>query len=238
MSYEIEDIKNANKIFYYILNHGELSEDEERELYKLYSENEEIMNLVKRQGEAFDCTIEKYGGIIYLIPNENNEFLGYSKLELKKELCKSSANDKDYYLSQFVILTILVEFYDSQGRSSKSREYMKTGELLNTISERLKEGAEKYSEEDQDENGIAFTNILERFEALRSSDKHTIAKTTKEGFLHTILKFLESQGLIDYIQGDDMIKTTKKLDDFMDWNILNKNNYRRVLVALGEDTNE
>ena len=31
-----------------------------------------------------------------------------------------------------------------------------------------------------------------------------------------------------------MIKTTKKLDQFMDWNLLNKNNYQRVLRVLGE----
>ena len=35
-----------------------------------------------------------------------------------------------------------------------------------------------------------------------------------------------------------MIKPTKKLDSFMDWNILNKNNYNRVLKALGEESNE
>ena len=32
-----------------------------------------------------------------------------------------------------------------------------------------------------------------------------------------------------------MIKTTNKLDNFMDWHVLNKNNYNRVLMALGED---
>ena len=43
---------------------------------------------------------------------------------------------------------------------------------------------------------------------------------------------------VKYIKSDDMIKTTKKLDSFMDWNLLNKNNYSRVLKALGEDRDE
>lgn len=30
-----------------------------------------------------------------------------------------------------------------------------------------------------------------------------------------------------------MIKTTRKLDNFMDWNLLNQNNYQRVLRVLG-----
>lgn len=238
MAYEIDDIKWSQKIFYYLIKHGEISEEKERELYRIYSENEEVMNLVKSQGESSECSIEKYSGVIYLIPNEDNDFLGFSKGELKKELCKSGAVDKDYYLSQFVILTLIVEFYGSQGKSSRSRDYMKCGELLNILSDRLKEGVENTNEENEDNKGIAFSNILERFEALKSSEKTSRAKTTKEGFIYVILKFLQTQGLIDYIEADEMIRTTKKLNNFMDFNILNKNNYERVLRALGEDENE
>lgn len=56
------------------------------------------------------CNIERYGNVIYLIPKEENNFLGFSKTQLKAVLCKSNGTDKDYYLSQFVILTLLVEF--------------------------------------------------------------------------------------------------------------------------------
>lgn len=235
MAYTTEEIKISNKIFYYLLKHGELKEDVE-ELYKNYSENENVTELVKELGEASECYVKKYGGIVYMIPKEDNDFIGYSKGELKKVLCKSGANDKDYYLSQFVILTLLVEFYSSQSISSKSREYIKVGEFLNIITERLKDGIDRAG--DNVESGIAFENILERFEALKSSDSKSTSKTTKEGFINTILDFLDSQGLIYYIKGDDMIKTTKKLDSFMDWNLLNKNNYIRVLKALGEEINE
>lgn len=235
MAYTTEEIRISNKIFYYLLKHGELKENVE-ELYKSYSENENVTELVKELGEDAECYVNKYDGIVYLIPKEDNDFLGYSKGELKKRLCKSDANDKDYYLAQFVILTLLVEFYNSQSITSKSREFIKVGEFLNIITDRLKEGSERSAE--NGESGVAFENILERFEALKSSDKKSTTKTTKEGFINTILDFLDSQGLIYYIKGDDMVKTTKKLDSFMDWNLLNKNNYNRVLKALGEEINE
>ena len=176
--------------------------------------------------------------MIYLIPKEENHFLGFSKAQLKAALCKSSGTDKDYYLSQFVILTLLVEFFDGQGASSKAREYMRAGELQNCISSRLKEGAEGMDEEQQEQAGIAFSNMLEAYEALRSDDKGSRAKTTKEGFLHSILIFLQKQGLIEYVEEDEMIKTTKKLDNFMDWNLLNQNHYHRVLRALGVTEHE
>lgn len=238
MAYEIEEVKQSQRIFYYLLEHRELKEEEDRELYKAYVENESIMNLVKSQGDIANCEIVRYSNVIYIIPKEDNDFLGYSKSQLKATLCKSGATDKDYYLSQFVILTLLVEFYDGQGSTSKSRDYIRVGELLNCISERLKDGAGQKDIEAQESAGIAFSNTLEAFEALRSEDRGSRAKTTKEGFLYTILSFLSKQGLIDYIEVDEMIKTTKKLDHLMDYNLLNKNNYNRVLKVLGVTEHE
>lgn len=234
MAYEIEDIRLSQEIFYYLLEHHELREDNELRLYKAYTQEETIQNLVKSQGEISDCHIERYGNVIYLIPKENNSFLGFSKAQMKAALCRSNATDKDYYLSQFVILTLLVESFDGQGSSAKSREYMRVGELQNCISKRLKEGAKSRGEEEEEKQGIAFSNMLEAYEALRSEEKGSRAKTTKEGFLYHLLTFLQKQGLIDYVEEDEMIKTTKKLDSFMDWNLLNQNHFQRVKKVLGE----
>lgn len=237
MAYEFEAIRSSQEIFYYLLEHHELCEEEEPLLYKAYAEQEEVQNLVKSQGEIADCNVERYGNVIYLIPKEENNFLGFSKTQLKSVLCKSNATDKDYYLSQFVILTLLVEFYDGQGSSSKSREYIRVGELQNSISERLKEGTGN-SLEEEEKAGIAFSNMLEAYEALKSDEKGSRARTTKEGFLYYILTFLQKQGLVEYVEQDEMIKTTKKLDSFMDWNLLNQNNYKRVLRVLGVTEDE
>ena len=238
MAYEIDTIKTSQEIFYYLLEHHELREEEETALYRAYTEQEDVQNLVKSQGEIADSSIERYGNVIYLIPQEENDFLGFSKGQLKSILCRSGATDKDYYLSQFVILTLLVEFYDGQGSSSKAREYIRTGELQNCISARLKEGAEHMDEEEEERQGIAFTDMQQAYEALRSDERGSRARTTKEGFLHSILLFLEKQGLVEYVEQDEMIKTTRKLDNFMDWNLLNQNNYGRVLRILGVKKDE
>ena len=237
MAYEIEDIRMGQEIFYYLLEHHELGEETQEQLYRGYAETERIQNLVKSQGDAASCDIERYGNVIYLIPREDNAFLGFSKAQLKQALCKSNGTDKDYYLSQFVILTLLVEFYDGQGATSKTRDYMRVGELQNCISDRLKEGVERVGEEEEERAGIAFSNMAEAYEALKSDEKGSRARTTKEGFLYNILNFLQKQGLIEYVEKDEMIKTTKKLDNFMDWNLLNQNHFQRVRRVL-EGRNE
>lgn len=238
MAYELDDIKRSQEIFYYLLENHELREDAAPQLYKAYTESEEVQNLVKSQGEIALSDIERYGDVIYLIPEEENHFLGFSKAQLKKELCRSNATDLDYYLVQFAILTLLLEFYDGQGSSSKTRDYIRVGELQNSISDRLKEGCAKYDASDQALYGIAFHEMLQSYEALRSDDRGRRQKTTKEGFLYYILKFLQDQGLIVFVEQDEMIKTTKKLDRFMDWNLLNKNHYDRVLSVLEINADE
>ena len=246
MAYEIEEIRLSQQIFYYLLEHFELKEEDAAVLYRAYVENEQVQLLVKSQADEADSNIERYGDVIYLIPKEENVFLGFSKAKLKEILCKSGGTDKDYYLSQFVILTLLVEFFDGQGSSSKSREYMRVGELMNCLSARLKEGAaeETASEEEEDGKnpkdtaGISFKILYETYEALKSDDRGSRMKTTKEGFIYNILMFLQKQGLIEYVVQDEMIKTTRKLDNFMDWNLLNQNNYDRVLRVLGVQKDE
>lgn len=233
MAYEMDEIRISQEIFYYLLEHHELREEDEARLYGAYTREEQIQNLVKSQGEISGCNIERYGDVVYMIPREDNDFLGFSKSQLKAALCRSGATDKDYYLSQFVILTLLVEFFDGQGSSSKAREYMRVGELQNCISSRLREGAENVNSEDEESMGLAFSNMLEAYEALRSEEKGSRAKTTKEGFLYHLLNFLQKQGLIEYVEEDEMIKTTKKLDSFMDWNLLNQNHFQRVKRVLG-----
>lgn len=238
MAYQIETIKQSQKIFYYLLEHHELREENEPELHKAYLEQDEVQTLVKSQAEAAESNIETYGGVIYLIPEQENNYLGYSKGQLKRELCRSNPTDKDYYLVQFVILVLLLEFYDGQGSSSKTRDFIRLGELQNSITEKLKEGAARCSEEEQAQNGFAFTAMQQAYEALKSDERGRRQKTTKEGFMYSILRFLQSQGLIDYIEQDEMIKTTRKLDNFMDWNLLNKNNFSRVQRILGAEENE
>lgn len=232
MAYEMDEIRLSQQIFYYLLEHFELKEENAAQLYRAYVENEQVQLLVKSQGDQADSNIERYGDVIYLIPKEDNVFLGFSKTRLKEMLCKSGGTDKDFYLSQFVILTLLVEFYDGQGASSKSRDYIRVGELQNCVTNRLKNGVENTLPEDEEAKGLAFRNMQEAYEALRSDERGSRARTTKEGFLHHIFMFLETQGLIEYVQEDEMIKTTKKLDNLMDWNLLNQNNYQRIRKVL------
>ena len=193
MAYTMEDIRKSQEIFYYLLEKHELREEDEQALYKAYTEEEDIQNIVKSQAETASCDIERYGNTIYLIPQEENNFLGYSRVELKKELCKSTATNKDYYLAQFVILTLLTEFFDGDGNSSRAREYIRSGELMNILSERLREGAayeEEHNEEEMDKQRCRDNRRMDkhslRLHGITSSDRSGATQDTRSGAPRTI----------------------------------------------------
>ena len=75
MAYEAEEVLSSQEIFYYLLEHHELREENEMLLYKAYTEEETVRNLVKSQGEIAGSSVERYGNVIYLIPVEENNFL-------------------------------------------------------------------------------------------------------------------------------------------------------------------
>lgn len=71
MAYEAENITYSQKIFYYLLCHGALSDNDSNagNLYRAYVEREEVMNLVKNQAQIADSRVERYGSTIYLMPD-------------------------------------------------------------------------------------------------------------------------------------------------------------------------
>lgn len=232
MSYTTEDIASSQGIFYYLLEHHELKSTDDAALYKAFTDSEEVQVLVRSQAEIADVTIDRYEDVIYLIPGMENYFLGFSKAELRQQLCRSNNSEEDYFLALFAIMVLILKFYDGYGNSAKIRDYIKFGELQNNISEYLKKGVNRYSEDEQNASGLLFSNMYHSYESLRSEEKVSRKKTTKEGFLYTIIRFLQDQGLVVYIEQDEMIKTTRKFDHFMDWNLLDKNNYEKIVNMM------
>lgn len=84
MAYEAEEVRISQEIFYTLISKHEIREEDNKELFDGYTQNPRIMTLVKNQGDIAECTVERYGSVIYLIPYEDNDVLGFSKQELKR----------------------------------------------------------------------------------------------------------------------------------------------------------
>lgn len=107
---------------------------------------------------------------------------------------------------------------------------MKAGLALEQ--EREQENTNIYSE--LYENVLDYKSMSDAYESLKSVETGSRSKYTKEGYVSIICNFLDRQGLIIFIPEDEMIKTTAKLDNIMEYKILNKENYTRIMEALGK----
>ena len=65
MTYDYNDVKLSQEIFYHLLRFHELSEEADNRLFRAYFENESIQELTKSQAEAAQCKVERYGDVVY-----------------------------------------------------------------------------------------------------------------------------------------------------------------------------
>ncbi len=234
MSIALEHVKLSQEIFYTLLNnHYMLKEEDFKPLFQAYTREVEVRNLLKQQAEVANCKIALYGDVLYLIPNLDNHLLGFTTAELKSELCYSGALNDDYYLAQFMILCILMEFYDGSGTNTRIREFLKFSDLETTISKELENGV-RNQEKNETEDFIRFKALQDRYESLLSKDDSNRMRKTKQGMIRKVIDFLVKQSLIVYIVEDEQIIPTDKLNHFMENNLLNKRNLDRVKKVLGE----
>lgn len=218
----------AMEIFMYLLENGSLSAEKNRGLYDEFTKNK-VMVLVKMYAEKANCEARLINNSVYLIPCEENRFLGYSKSELKSDMLKSNATEQDYHLANFIILTLITSFYSASAGLLKSRFQIKYSEFENLVGSRLMQ-ADDYRDIESLENDsqIAYSSIIDKWNSLKATETRGQSKTTKTGFVLSVIRFLVNQGLVTYYEKDELIKTTTKMDDLVNEIVLNKENFKKI----------
>lgn len=237
----LTELSTATEIFMYVLENKSLTQDNNRELFDEYAK-EKIQLMVKMIAEKADAEIKLINNTIYLIPNEENRFLGFSKTELKNTMLGSNATEQEYYLANFIILVLLTSFYNSTSGLSKSRNYIKYSDFENLITAKLSQADDYIDREELEANsGLAFNSIIDKWSSLKGSESKAQGKSSKTGFVLTVLRFLSNQGLVSYLTKEEIIVTSTKLDDLMNSILLSKSNFKKVeeiLNRLRVDMNE
>ena len=71
--YSMDDIKLALRVYNFLQQHGELTLQQDKELYNSFNENN-VQDILLEIGEEVQVHIKKYDDTIYLIPYVDNEF--------------------------------------------------------------------------------------------------------------------------------------------------------------------
>lgn len=208
--YILEDIRKAMRLYNYLLAQGELTAKDDRELFQYFSDTKvrEIIEAIEEESRA---GIKKYDDTIYLIPDVDNDFLGYKRSELKKEIFpRGDMRNIDLFLAMYIMLQLTSEFYSGKGSNVKIRDLIQLGELDEKITERLELFATTEDKSVDEETGLAMTDIAKYWFTLTNEDDAAVFKT-RRWYITQVMNFLKKENLIN-IQDETVIIPTAKFN--------------------------
>lgn len=220
-----EAVRDAQQITAYLVRRRVMNKnsDEGRKMLDKFHNNEETKSLVCMQGEAFGVQIAEVGNAVYMIPNAENTVFGFSRYQLKTRLVKGKTGreqDAEYCLDMFAILVLLQKFYGGHGISLRTRTLLSFDDWQNAVADALKEGARREGGHGADGDWLDYTELSSTWNSMLSTEEISRKKNTKESILSRVVGFLNSQGLTTFLDG--AVRVTPKLDDFMQWLALNR----------------
>lgn len=208
--YILEDIRKAMRLYNYLLSQGELTVKDDKELFTYFSDAK-VREIIEAIEEESRVSIKKYDDTIYLIPDVDNEFLGYKRWELKKEIFpRGDMKNIDLFLAMYIILQLTSEFYSGKGNNVKIRDLIQLGELDEKITERLEMFLSSEDKKADEETGLVITDISKYWFTLINEDDAT-ATRTRRWYIAQVMNFLKRENLIS-IQDETVIIPTSKFN--------------------------
>ncbi|MDQ2085063.1 DUF6063 family protein [Herbivorax sp. ANBcel31] len=224
------NLQKAMRIYYFLLKEGELTFDNNKELYLDYSDSE-VRDILEILAKESNVLIEKYNQVVYLIPNEDNDVLGIKDMDLQKVL-SYDARKIDFYLSQYIIIVIITVFYSGKGSFVKSRDFIRVGELEEIITSRLEyANSKKDIESEQQEAAFNITGMYEHWSALQIDEEGK--RKTKYGYIRSVCTFLAKHGLLIFDTVEEDIRPSAKFTNFMTYNFLDNSRLEIIEEILG-----
>lgn len=206
-------LNTALKIFYKLLDRGQIDRDEDGDLFLEYR-NEEVRSILAQMEEEMEFTIVEASSTLYLVPDSSNGLLGFVSKDLR-EWVASDARLLDSYLLCYIVMFMLYLFYGGRNRNPKQRDYLRVSKLSEELDQRLRlalldqEGTAGLEER----YGINFIKIAELWDSKQEYEEK--ARKTKTGTILNTCRLLERHNLIRLVDNDREIRCTRKLDDLM-----------------------
>jgi hypothetical protein len=237
--YILEDIRKAMRLYNYLLSQGELTTKDDKELFSYFSDAK-VREIIEAMEEESRVSIKKYDDTIYLIPDVDNEFLGYKRYELKKEIFpRGEMKNIDLFLAMYIMLQLTSEFYSGKGSNVKIRDLIQLGELDEKITQRLELFSNTEDKSVDEETGLAMTDISKYWFTLTNEDDMASLRT-RRWYILQVMNFLKKENLIT-IQDETVIIPTSKFNRlaanyFLNYDRLEDINRILSQKTVGEDS--
>jgi hypothetical protein len=224
------NLEKAMRIYYFLMKEGELTFDNNKELYLDYADSE-VRGLLEIMARESDVTIEKFNQVVYLIPDEENDVIGIKDMDMQKVI-SYDARKIDFYLSQYIIIIIITVFFSGRGSFVKSRDFIRIAELEEIITSKLAyANSKKNIEREQEEAMLNITAMFEHWNALQIDEEGK--RKTKYGYIRSVCGFLSKHGLLIYDAIEEDIRPANRFTNLMTYNFLDSGRIEIIEKLLG-----
>lgn len=203
----------TSEVFYTLLRERKIKSASPE--YAWYLENLRHQESLHAMAQAFECRILDRSKALWLIPTAGNGFLGFTRTDLKKRLCRSNQKLTHYYLYMFMLLVLLNAFYGTEYAQGRLRQYLKMDEWMNQTCDALDAGADR-DENKEKHPEIPFEMMRETYTSLRPEIDHPDRSGYRIQMHRILLRFLVEQELAVYMEKEQQIFVTERMDVLMD----------------------
>lgn len=241
MNININDYKTAQRIFYNLLKTGELKEKSNKELFLAYMNDDNVRKALDCISEESKVRIKSTGDTIYLIPEIDNDILGFNVNNSKDKFLLGETY-KDIYLSYLIMTVIFAEFTNELLPAT----YIEVPNILDLVSESLERTVLKENIEIlEQQSSFNIKQTKELWDSKLKWDEHdkmgikSTSLRTQIGCIRKIITFLQKQNLINTIDGEDKIVPTSRFNDLMGFfkEEERKKEIEELLTLKGENIN-
>ncbi len=219
-------IKSALKIYYKLLEDGQIDNKNDSELFFEYRKDE-VRELLYQFEEELEFKLLDVGNTVYLIPNLENDILGYSMKDFRENIA-SNATLTEAYLQSYIFMTIFFLFYGGKNTNPIQREFVLTRDLIEYLDSRMQTYVDSREESEtmEEKYSINFLRVAEFW-----LSKQVLSEGSRKTKVGTILKAysqLEKEKLIRVLEDGNQIRREKKLDDIFIYYYLDENRIKEI----------
>lgn len=225
-------MERALKIYQRLLEKGQITDTEDKELYFEFKDPE-VRNILDIMEKELNFKIISAPHSIYFVPNIDNNLLGFSVKDIRESI-KKDAKLIDAFLEVYIIMLILYMFYGGKNKNPKQADFLQVKDIVNKLDETLKATSEEEAEKIEERYSINFIQVSNYWKAKALIEENKLK--TRTGTVLTACKLLKNEKLVIITDDDTEIRATKKLDDLMQYYYLSEDRIYEIndIFKVGE----
>lgn len=225
-------MERALKIYQRLLEKGQITDTEDKELYFEFKDPE-VRNILDIMEKELNFKIISAPHSIYFVPNLENNLLGFSVKDIRESI-KKDAKLIDAFLEVYIIMLILYMFYGGKNKNPKQADFLQVKDIVNKLDETLKATSEEEAEKIEERYSINFIQVSNYWKAKALIEENKLK--TRTGTVLTACKLLKNEKLVIITDDDTEIRATKKLDDLMQYYYLSEDRIYEIndIFKVGE----